>query len=355
MSEGQKTDDAGLTTGSGKGFLSSVFRRLSAEDAAPSNIVSDSSSTLLRALTGSLSDVGEFYFPGDLIGGICPRIVGSEEDIVWNAAAEACDSERVHVVWQSAGNRIWYLATRSADLASQANSWCPLAALLPTEKDLEDLPICYTYFGEETAVLMVVAAEELHVFRGTAAVVRAKAERTTRELGEKAKIVNIDLFRIGQMTPVPWYSASLFEDRARRVLAAVSVLVSLAIVGFSFLVWLMASMAMISARHDLDAAVANTRAKSMQLVNIAENLRASPIRAQIEKFLDVNDGLLSLNGFLNVYEIEKNKTRWRATVPPSATADRITALGGKNIETTDQGVIIGNDAEIEYEASKVRK
>jgi len=76
------------------------------------------------------------------------------------------------------------------------------------------------------------------------------------------------------------------------------------------------------------------------------------LRDQIEKFLNVNDGLLGLNGFLNVYEIKDGKTRWRAQVPPSATADRITAIGGKNIEATDQGVAIGNDAEIIYEAEK---
>lgn len=313
---------------------------------------SESSNSMIKALTGSVGEVGDFYFPPDLIGGICPRIVGEEEEIVWNAAAEACDSERVHVVWQSAENYIWYLAVRSADLASHAQSWCPLAALLPKEKDLADLPICYTYFGEELAVLMVVMSDEMHIFRGTAAVVRAKAERMARELGEKAHLVNIDPFRIGQMTPVPWYSATLFEDRARRILATTSVLVSLAIVGLSFLVWLSASMTMISARHDLTETLERTRSKSMQLLHRAEELRSSPLREQVEKFLNINDGLLSLNGFLTIYNIDEKGTRWRAVVPPSATADRISAMGGKNIESNDQGVSIGNDAQIEFEANK---
>jgi hypothetical protein len=83
-----------------------------------------------------------------------------------------------------------------------------------------------------------------------------------------------------------------------------------------------------------------------------ESNRASPIRGQIEKFLKINDDLLALNGYLDVYEIKGRTERWRASVPPSATADRITAMGGKNIDSTDQAVIIGNDAEIEYEATK---
>ena len=352
MGIGEHIKQAGLA------FRQALDRKGSGGDPAASESgysLSESSTSMLHALTGSVGDIEDFYFPPDLIGGICPRIAGKEEEIVWNAAAEACDSERVHVVWQGFGSYIWYLAVRSADIASHAHSWCPLAALLPTARDAENLPLCYTYFGEELAVLMVVTTEELHIFRGTAAVVRAKTERTVRELGDKARTINVDLFRIGQMTPVPWYSASLFEDRVRRVLSTVSVLASLLIVGLSFLVWLSASMAMIAARHDLTEAQENTKIKTMNLLREAEGSRSSPLREQIAKFLNVNDGLLSLNGFLTVYEIKERVTRWRAVVPPSATADRISAMGGRNIESNDQGASIGNDAEIEYEANKEKR
>ena len=326
-----------------------------AESALPvqgaSDALTESSSSISRALMGAIGITEDAYFPPDLIGGTCPRIIGEEQEIVWNAAAEACDTERVHVVWQAFENRIWYLAVRSADLASHADSWCPLAALLSSVKEKENLPICYTYYGEEIATLMVLTAEDLNVFRGTAPVVKAKAERMSRDLGD-APVVNLDPYRMDQLTPVPWFSVSLFEDRARRVLATVSVLASLVIASMSFLVWLSASMTMVAAHHDLADAIKRTQDKSMQLIREAEAMRSSPIRSQIEKFLSVNDSLLSLNGFLDVYEIKDRKTRWRATVPPSATADRITAIGGKNIETSDQGAVIGNDAEIEYEATK---
>jgi hypothetical protein len=307
---------------------------------------------MIQALTGSIIADEDFYFPPDLIGGTCPRIVGDEEELVWNAAAEACDTERVHVVWRSFGNRIWYLAVRSSDLASHANTWCPLASLLPTEND--KLPVCYTYFGEEIAVLMVVTAEGLNIFRGTAPVVRAKAERTAREL-DNAPIVNLDPDRVEKLAVVPWYSLSLFEDRALRVLATVSVFASLVIMVLSFLVWITASMATMTSRHDLADALDRTQTKSMDLLRQAESMRSSPMRTQIEKFLSINETLLSLNGFLNVYEIKDKGVRWRAVVPTSATADSISAMGGKNIESTDHGVTIGNDAEIEYEAMKGKR
>src|SRR6202012_5949472 len=89
---------------------------------AGNDLVSESSNSMMRALVGPVDTSGDFYFPPDLIGGTCPRIAGEEEEIVWNAAAEACDTERVHVIWRSVGNRIWYLAVRSSDLASHPNT-----------------------------------------------------------------------------------------------------------------------------------------------------------------------------------------------------------------------------------------
>lgn len=328
---------------------------ISASSSMEDIIASESSQSLMRSLVGNIGDVGDFYFPPDVVGGVCPRVVGEEETIVWNAAAEACDSERVHIVWQAVGQSIWYLAVRSSDLASHTRSWCPLAALLPTKEDIANLPVCYTYFGDELAVLMVVGAEELHIFRGTAPVIRAKSERVVREHGERAHVVNIDPFRIGQMTPVPWYSVSLFEDRARRVLATASIFISLSVVGLAFVVWLLASLAMISSRHDLASINERTQKKVVALMQNAQNMRASPLREQIENFLKVNEGLLSLNGFLTVYNVKEKVVRWKALVPPSATADRITAMGGKSIETTNKGTIIGNDAQIEYEAIREKR
>lgn len=314
----------------------------------------ESSTSVLRAMSGSIGYVGEPYFPAELIGGTCPRVPGEEEEIVWNAAAEACDSERVHVVWQCHDNRIWYLAVRSSDLASHPNSWCPMAAFLPGSRGVADPPVCYTYFGEEVAVLMTVNSDGLQIFRGTAPVVRAKAERMSREMGQ-APVVNIDLDRIEQLAPVPWYSLSLFENRARRVLATLSVLAALLVCGVSFLVWLSANMAQMAAHHDLRATLERTQEKSMALLTMAENARSSPLRDQVTRFLNVNDGLLALNGFLQVYEIKDGKSRWRAIVPPSATAERITAIGGKNIESTDRGVAIGNDIQIAYERETGKK
>ena len=314
----------------------------------------DTSTSLSKVLVGTPGIIGDYHFPSELIGGTCPRIAGEEESIVWNAAAEACDTERVHVVWQSVENKIWYIAVRSSELGTHPNTWCPFGALLPGMKDAIPPPVCYTYYGDESATMIMLTAEGLQIYRGTNLVVRAKAERASRELGD-APIIELVPDRIMQLTPTPWYSLSLFEDRARRILAATAVFSALVLAGFSFLVWLLASMSLISSRHDLTTTLANTQDKTMELMRTVERLRSSPMREELGKFADLNDGLLSLNGLLEVYEIRDGKTRWRAVVPPSVTADSINQFGGKNIETTNDGVVIGNAAEIEFEAISMGK
>jgi hypothetical protein len=314
----------------------------------------DTSSSLARALGGPTTLIEEFYFPPDIIGGMCPQVPGAEEETAWNAAAEACDTERVHIVWQSFDSRVWYLAIRSADLAAHANSWCPFAALLPGMKEALTPPVCYTFYGEEIASMMTVTDEGLHVYRGTNPIVRAKAERTARELGNAA-IVDLVPERIVAYTPVPWYSVSLFEERARRVFATASVALSLALTGLSFLVWLLASVALVSAHHNLDDALLRTQGKTLDLLSTAQGLRATPVRDEMTKFVDLNEGLLDLNGYLEVYAIKGGKVRWRATVPTNVTADRINGLGGKTIDAKPNGTVIGNAAEIEYEAAGEKK
>ncbi len=85
-------------------------------------------------MAGEAADVaGQLYpyLPQELIGGNIPHIPGTEDEAVWNAASQACGTEKVHYSYSIAENRIWYLACPSASMASNPDSWCPLAAALP--------------------------------------------------------------------------------------------------------------------------------------------------------------------------------------------------------------------------------
>ncbi len=299
------------------------------------------SATVSQALGGSLGVVGDYYFPIELIGGCCPRVAGEERDIVWNAAAEAADTERVHVAWQAKGEWVWYLAVRSSEMASHPNTWCPFASLLPGMKDSVDPPAIYTFFSDESATMMTVLSDGLQIHRGTSSVVRAKAERAARELGG-APVIELVPDRIAKLTPCSWYSLSLFEERARRVLATLSIFAAIIFAGLSIIVWLAAAMATVSAHADLKEIQQRSETKSLQLLQSVQAQRASPMREQLAKFSDINDGLLALNGYLEIYVIQGNKAAWRAVLPANVTSDRISELGGQTLDATPQGVVIGN-------------
>lgn len=316
-------------------------------DALPDSGTADASSlevssTLAQSLTGAVSIVGDYHFPVDIIGGCCPRVVGSEQDIIWNAAAEAADTERIHIVWQAKGDKIWYLVVRSADMGSHPNTWCPFASCLPGTKDAIEPPVIYTYFSDESATMMTVLKDGLQIHRGTSSVVRAKAERMSRELGD-APVIEMIPDRIAQLAPVPWFSLSLFEERSRRVLATFSVFAAMVVLSLAVIVWFFATMSTIHSNSNFHEIQARSKEKAVQLLHAVQAQRASPMREQLAKFADINDGLLSLNGYLDIYQITNDKVLWRAVVPENVTSNRINELGGQTLESSgEQGVVIGN-------------
>ncbi|MFA6280680.1 MAG: hypothetical protein WC612_07850 [Bdellovibrionales bacterium] len=324
------------------------------EETAKDSFSAESSSTLIQSLVGTVSAVGDYHFPADIIGGCCPRVVGSEQEIVWNAAAEAADTERIHIVWQAQGDKIWYLVVRSSDMGSHPNTWCPFASCLPGMKDSSEPPVIYTYFSDESATMMTVLKDGLQIHRGTSSVVRAKAERMSRELGD-APVIEMIPDRIEKLSPIPWFSLSLFEERSRRVLAALAVFSAMIVLSLAIVVWFFATMSAMRSNTNLHEIQERSEQKSVQLLHAVQAQRASPMREQLAKFADINDGLLSLNGYLDIYLITGNKVLWRAIVPENVTSNRINDLGGQTLESGGEfGVVIGNSPE-SLSAGQVKK
>lgn len=288
--------------------------------------------------------LSNYYFPNELIGGVCPRIAGQEREIAWHAATEACDTERVQLIWSVSGDKIWYLAARSAEFASHAHTWCPFASFLPGRADAYPAPVCYAYYSDEIAVLMTVTDDSLQVHRGTSTVVRAKAERVARELG-MAKVVALDPDVIMKIQPAAWHSVTLFEDRLRRMLSTIVVGFGLFFASIAFFIWLFAVIGIMQQHRQLEDIQDRTRQKTMDLMNDVERMRASLLREQVARFAELNEGLVQVGGWMKFYQIKLSKIRWRAAVPPSVTGDKIKELGAKLLTTNDQGVLIGTDSE----------
>lgn len=49
------------------------------------------------------------YLPQEMVGGSIPHIPGTEEEAVWNAASQACGTEKVHFCYSTDGGAfiIW--------------------------------------------------------------------------------------------------------------------------------------------------------------------------------------------------------------------------------------------------------
>lgn len=294
---------------------------------------------LSAALIGVSNEPTEIYFPSDLIGGCAPHVEGQENEMAWQAGAEAADSERLHYAWSVHDGTLWYLAIRSSDLASHSNSWCPFVALLPGMPKAEPAPVVYIYEDDESATIMSVADNSLHVHRGAITVIQAKAERVAEELGG-ARIVPLRPEMLDALPPVSWQSASLLEDKARRFLATVAVATGLMVATIAFVVWVLASLATLGVSSKVEEAKSNAAQASQQLLDQASSLRVSTLRNDIAKFIDLNDSLLSIGGWLQEYRIDHGVKKWTATLPVGITGERISQIGGRTKEVTDAGTIV---------------
>lgn len=298
-----------------------------------------SNNALSTALLGRDAAPSEAYFPGELAGGCSPHVSGQEDEMAWQAGAEAVDSERLHYVWSVHDGTLWYLAVRSADLSSHVGTWCPFAALLPGMSGALAMPVVYIHTTDEAATMMTVAPHLLQVHRGAAMVIQAKAEKMARDLGG-AQIVAITGETAEQLTPVPWKSASRMEDRARRFLATIGVFLGLAVAATAFVIWVLASLTTLAVQSDVTTAQANAAQAGQQLLAQASNLRVSALRVQTAKFVEVNESLLRIGGWLKEYKISGSSVRWTAVLPPGVTAEKISELGGRTKEVTNEGIIV---------------
>lgn len=288
--------------------------------------------------------INTYHFPAEMIGGSCPHVKGEEEALAWNAAAEACASERIHLIWREHDNRVWYLAVRSSDMASHASTWCPFASVLPGCPDARPAPVVYTYYSDEAATLMAVDRDSLRIIRGTSSVIKAKAERLAREMNG-AEIVDLVPDTIITMKAVMWDSLSLLENRARRFFAVASVMSAIVLTLLAVFIWFSASIMQLGYKSELKDLQERTNIAVMQLQQTAQVLRTSEMREQVAAFVRLNESLIGVQGWMKLYLLQGGNLRWWAVVPPNLTSERIQEIGAQTIENSDDGLVIANSKE----------
>lgn len=247
------------------------------------------------------------FLPAELIGGGIPYVAGMEEEAVWNAAAQACATEKVHYVYSIEGNKIWYLACPSVALASAPDSWCPLASALPGNSEYWDKQSVYIYEKDGLASALRWDAEtgRLQIFFGAARTILPRIQSM------EANFITINP-QIASI--IPWKNRQLKSEQlaraAGRMLVISGILTSLFLLGFVFLQY----VALGFVNRNLESIKIQSEEASMNLMTQASDASQNEVLKHTVRLQQLLDDLSQIDGTLVRYEVKGGRLEWEALV-----------------------------------------
>ena len=248
------------------------------------------------------------HLPQELVGGSIPHIPGTEEEAVWNAASQACATEKVHFCYTVEGKRCWYLACPSSSLASNPDSWCPLAAALPGESEYWDKETVYLFEQEGTASALRWDPEtgRMQVFLGASRTLLPRMQ----SMDANFVTVNPEMAK-----PVPWVNRMLKTEKLSRFAAKIllfsGILFNLIILGIMVGQFVYSN----NVERDLAQVKDKTDRVSQKLMVEAYNALQSDSIKHMVRVQEILDDLREIDGTLVKYQVEKKKLTWEAVVP----------------------------------------
>lgn len=250
------------------------------------------------------------YLPAELIGGSIPQIAGMEDEAVWNAASQACGTEKVHYVFTTEGGRCWYLAVPSVAMASNPDSWCPLAAALPGNSEFWDRETVYLYEQEGVASALRWDPEtgRMQVFIGASRTLLPRIQ----SMDANFVTINADVASV-----VPWRQRALRSEKLSRATARTLLLAGLAVCFAAVVLIIVQYGWTILVRRDLESVRKATDTASNDLMINAYNALQSDTIKHMVKIQELLDTLRTVEGTLVKYEVNKGQTSWEALVPKS--------------------------------------
>jgi hypothetical protein len=256
----------------------------------------------------------------ELIGGSIPYVPGTEDEGVWNAAAQSCGTERVHYCYTIDEGRCWYLAVPSSALSSNPDSWCPLAAALPGNSEYWDRQTVYLYEQEGAAAALRWDQEtgRMQVFLG--------ASRTLlpRIQSMEANFVTINP---EVAKPVAWKHMALHRERLSRMLIRILFLSGIGVTLIALLVWMGAyTIANMLTPKLKEAQDATTEATNQLMVAATNALQTNTDKhtARIIELLNMTSGF---GGVLTKYEVKTDDSvEWEALIPSAVQPGQINAV-----------------------------
>ncbi len=248
------------------------------------------------------------YLPHELIGGSLPQILGSEDEAVWNAASQACGTEKVHYVYSIADGRVWYLACPSSSMASNPDSWCPLAAALPGNSEYWDRETVYLYEREAVASALRWDPEtgRMQVFLGAARTILPRVQ----SMDANFVTINPD-----DATIVPWRNRMLRTEKLSRAVVRMLILSGLFVSFLAALILVVSLVSISFVKRDLVAVKKNTDEAALELVENAANVMQSDSIKHMVRIQQLLDKVALSNGYLVRYEVSGKRVEWSAIVP----------------------------------------
>jgi len=250
------------------------------------------------------------YLPHEMIGGSVPYVAGTEEEAVWNAASQACGTEKVHFSYTVDNKYCWYIACPSAALASNPNSWCPLISALPGNSEHWDKETVYIYEQEGLASALRWDPDtgRMQVFLGAGRTLLPKIQSMD------ANFVTIDAERADI---IPWHNRMLKTEMlsraAARVLLFSGITLNFIILGFLIMQFFLTN----TVQRDLDRVKEETQRTSQNLMVEAYNALQSDSIKHMVRIQELLDELRTVDGTLVKYEVSGSSRKWEVLLPPA--------------------------------------
>lgn len=264
----------------------------------------------------------EPFLPSELVAGSIPHISGSEDESVWNAAVQACGTERVHYYYTVEDGKCWYVATPSSSLASNPESWCPLTAALPGNSEYWDRETTYLYEqeGQAAALRWDQESGRMQLFLGASRTILPKVQ----SMDTNFVTINSDTSDI-----YPWINRELKVDLLTRAVGKIMVLSGVVVGALATLYILVMFMVANLIQPQLDETKTETEMAALQLIKSAsESLENDSIR-HVFRIQELLDNLQQIEGTLVRYEVKSGGgVEWEALVPKAFASSNNNVLKG---------------------------
>jgi hypothetical protein len=263
------------------------------------------------------------YLPQELIGGSIPYVAGLEDEAVWNAASQACGTERVHYVYTIEENKCWYLACPSSALASNPDSWCPIAAALPGNSEYWDQETVYIYEQEGMACALRWDPDthRMQVFLGAGRTILPRIQSMN---------ANFATINPENATIVPWRNRQLNTEKLARATSRMLLLSGIIVVMIMALFLAGEFVYVNSIKRDLGKIRQATEKASGDLMVNAYNALQSDVIKHFVRVQDIVDKLDEIQGWLVRYEVKDGKAEWEVIV------DKAFSSGVEELKTNSQ-------------------